>query len=102
MSTTVQELDVRLTLLEQKVAMLQHLTPRSAEGESAAMRGARLLHRASANQAAIAAVWSGALAELAITGKPVGAEKVQEMMAACGIRPEENEFSRGIIELREE
>jgi hypothetical protein len=34
--------------------------------------------------------------------KPVGAEKLQEMMLADGIDPNANEFSRGIIEMREE
>ena len=43
-----------------------------------------------------------AFAEMGIQGEPVGAEKVQEMIAACGVKPEDNVFSRGIIEMREE
>jgi len=43
-----------------------------------------------------------AFAEMGIQGEPVGAEKVQEMIAACGVKPENNVFSRGIIEMREE
>ncbi len=39
---------------------------------------------------------------LGATGTPIGAEKVQEMVAACGVNPEDNLFSRGIIEMREE
>ena len=43
-----------------------------------------------------------AFAEMGIHGAPIGAEKVQEMIAACGVQPEDNTFSRGIIEMREE
>ncbi len=41
-------------------------------------------------------------AEMGIRGAPIGAEKVQEMIAACGVRLEDNILSRGIIEMREE
>jgi len=40
--------------------------------------------------------------EMGIRGELIGAEKVQEMIAACGVRPEDNIFSQGIIETREE
>jgi hypothetical protein len=40
--------------------------------------------------------------EMGIRGEPVGAEKVQERLGACGVRPEDNVFSQGIIEMREE
>jgi hypothetical protein len=43
-----------------------------------------------------------AFAEMGIHGAPIGAEKVQEMIAACGVQPETNTFSQGIIEMREE
>ncbi|MBC8233667.1 hypothetical protein H8E77_29320 [bacterium] len=39
---------------------------------------------------------------MGIHGEPIGAENVQKMIAACGIKPEYNEFSRGIIAMREE
>jgi hypothetical protein len=39
--------------------------------------------------------------EMNIRGEPVGAENVQAMIAACGVRPEDNAFSRGIVEMRE-
>jgi hypothetical protein len=41
-------------------------------------------------------------AEMSIHGAPIGAEKVQEMIAACGVQPEAHTFSQGIIEMREE
>jgi hypothetical protein len=41
--------------------------------------------------------------ELGIEGiEPVGPEKLWEMFIADGIDPNDNEFSRGIIEMREE
>jgi hypothetical protein len=43
-----------------------------------------------------------AFTEMGIQGEPIGAEKVQEMIAAYGVKPEDNVFSRGIIEMREE
>ena len=43
-----------------------------------------------------------AFVEMGIHGAPIGAEKVQEMIAACGVQPEANTFSQGIIEMREE
>ena len=43
-----------------------------------------------------------AFEEMGIRGEPIGAEKVQAMIAACGVKPEENAFSQGIIEMREE
>jgi hypothetical protein len=40
-------------------------------------------------------------AEMNIYGESIGAENVQAMIAACGVRPEDNAFSRGIVEMRE-
>jgi hypothetical protein len=39
---------------------------------------------------------------MGITGEPIGAELVQEMMRACGMQPDDNAFSQGIIAMREE
>jgi hypothetical protein len=40
---------------------------------------------------------------LGATEEPIGAEELQKMMIAeCGVNPEDNLFSRGIIEMREE
>jgi hypothetical protein len=73
-----------------------------ASAEAAAKRGERLLQMASQNQALWEAGMAAAMKELGISGEPIGAEKVQEMIAACGVNPEDNEFSRGIVEMREE
>ena len=42
------------------------------------------------------------LKQLGIKGKPIGAKKLQEMMLARGFDPESNEFSQGIVAMREE
>jgi hypothetical protein len=70
--------------------------------QTAAERGARLLREAALNQERIAAGWAAAMREMGISGEPVGAEKLREMMIAEGVDPEDNQFSRGIIEMREE
>ena len=39
---------------------------------------------------------------MGIQDQPIGPERVQELIAACGVRPEMNAFSRGLIGMREE
>lgn len=102
MATTLEELEKRVVQVEQELARLQRLLEKPPADETPAERGARLLREAKASQAAISAAVAKAFEEMGITGEPIGAEKVQEMMLACGIKPEDNEFSRGIIEMREE
>ncbi|MEK7833927.1 MAG: hypothetical protein AAB401_22760 [Acidobacteriota bacterium] len=78
-------------------------TPTREIDWASAERGRRMLERASLNQERIAAGWAAAMREMGIPRmEPVSAEKLQEMMIAEGIDPESNEFSRGIIEMREE
>ena len=40
--------------------------------------------------------------EMGIRSEPIDAEELQEMVAACGVKAEDNIFSQGIIEMREE
>jgi hypothetical protein len=70
--------------------------------QTAVERGARLLQEAALNQERLAAGWAAAMRDMGVSGAPVGAEKLQEMMIAEGVNPEDNQFSRGIIEMREE
>ncbi len=70
--------------------------------QTAAERGAMLRREASLHQAEISAAAAAAFAEMGISGKPVGPEKLRAMMLADGVNPEDNQFSRGIIEMREE
>ena len=97
MAATLEELEKRLTIIEEELALRRQPTV-----ETPAQRGARLLRTAKPEQARMSATMAKVLADLGISGEPIGAEKLQQMMLADGINPEENQFSRGIIEMREE
>ncbi len=64
--------------------------------------GDRLLREAEAQRAQTVRAWDEAMAAMGISGEPIGAEQLQQLLIAEGINPEDNEFSRGIIEMREE
>lgn len=100
MSTTIEALEQRLVAVEQELARLR--TERRPAEESSAERGARLLREAALSQPAISAATAKAFAEMGITGEPVGIEKLQQMMLAAGVDPNDNAFSREIIAMREE
>ena len=64
-----------------------------------------LLRAAREDQAAVAAEarkFRKFLRQLGIRGKPIGAKKLRARLLKEGFDPEGNEFSRGIIEMREE
>jgi hypothetical protein len=61
-----------------------------------------LLREAREQQAEFAAGFRKFLKELGIRGKPIGAKKLRERMLQAGFDPESKQFSRGIIEMREE
>jgi hypothetical protein len=46
--------------------------------------------------------WQKFMKQLGIHGKPIGSKKLREMAIREGLDPESTEFSRGIIEMREE
>ena len=81
---------------------MQRLVEQSSQTEVQAQRGVQLLHEAQRNQAAISTAIAKAFAEMGITAEPIGAELVQEMMRACGMQPDDNAFSQGIVAMREE
>ena len=43
-----------------------------------------------------------AFAEMGIHGEAIEAELAQKMITACGVRPQDNLLSQGIVEMREE
>ena len=102
MCTTLEALEKRVEALEQEVSALRAKETTRRIDESAAERGARLWREAGEGRAAFAAAWIKALEQMGIRGQPIGAENVQAMIAACGFKPEDNEFSRGIIAMRKE
>jgi hypothetical protein len=65
--------------------------------------GEELIREAKRGHAALVRESEKFLKLLGITGKPIGAKKLREMILKEGkIDPNKNEFSRGIIEMREE
>jgi hypothetical protein len=97
----METLEKRLEVLQREVADLKkHLF--ACDVTSSAERGSRLLQEAEQGQEVIEATFARALSEMGINGAPIGAEKLQERLAVAGWKPEDNELSRGIIEMREE
>src|SRR5689334_17956365 len=97
MGTTLEDLESRLAKLEEEVASLKQLLAPRPFDETPAERGARLIREAALSQPKLAAAWAKAMQEMGIVGEPVGLEKLREMMAAGGIKPEDNALSREII-----
>src|SRR5439155_6139049 len=98
MATTLEELERRLTAVEQEVARLKQQLP-SVVAETPAERGARLLRHEPPAPGQAAAAWAAAMKQMGIQGEPISAEKLREMIVASGVNPDGNEFSRGIIEM---
>ena len=64
--------------------------------------GEELLRVSREEQAEFVAGWEKFMKQLGIRGKPIGAKKLREMLLKKGFDPESNEFSQGIIGMREE
>ena len=94
MTSTIAELEKRVAALEREVSYLRQELGIWTPGETPA--------ESERAQAEIKAAWARALEQMGIRGEPIGAEKLQAMMLAEGIKPEDNILSRGIIEMREE
>jgi hypothetical protein len=91
MATTLAELEQRVAALERELSSLRQILEAWTSGE--------LLLEDAHGQAE---AWERVKEQMGIRGEPIGAEKLQQMMLAEGIKPEENILSRGIIEMREE
>ena len=77
--------------------------PRQTEAEREDLALAEELLRVSREeQADLVAGWDEFLKQLGIRGKPIGAKKLRERLLKRGFNPESNEFSQGIIAMREE
>jgi hypothetical protein len=99
---SVEELEKRVVELEREIRELREELKPCWGDETPAERGARMRRRSQRGGEELAKLSAKVLAEMGIHGEPIGAEKVQEMMRAEGIKPEDNIISRGIIEMREE
>jgi len=104
MAIALDDVEKRLEKLEAAIGNLQQqLNFAQVPVETQAERGDELIRVARASQKQLEIAWAKVMRELGIEKlQPIGAEQLQEMMAAGGIDPSDNEFSRGIIEMREE
>lgn len=97
MAKTIEELESALGCLEQEIVRLKteidELRSRTLpdSGEKAKTENEQL-----------SLLLEQAFDQMGVSGKPIGAEKVRQMMRECGVEPEERLFSRSIIEFREE
>jgi hypothetical protein len=64
--------------------------------------GEQLIREGREGHAEFVAGWTKFMEEVGIQGKPLGAKKLRAMLLQSGIKPDANEFSRGIIAMREE
>ena len=64
--------------------------------------GEQLLREAREGHAEFVAGWREFIEELGVQGKPIGARKLRERLLQERINPANNEFSRGILAMREE
>jgi hypothetical protein len=101
MATTLEELEKRVTALEQEMA--------NARGDAAPVPDPKpwwwdipMLREARAQQAELSAIAAKVFAEMGVTGPPVGHEKLMEMMLAGGVDPNDNAASRELIAMRDE
>lgn len=97
MAKTIEELESALGCLEREIVRLKteidELRSRTLpdSGEKAKTENEQL-----------SLLLEQALDQMGVSGEPIGAEKVRQMMRECGVEPEERLFSRSIIEFREE
>jgi DNA/RNA-binding domain of Phe-tRNA-synthetase-like protein len=72
-----------------------------AEREDLAL-AEELLRVSRGEEADFIAGWKKFMKQLGIKSKPIGAKKLRERLLKKGFNPESNEFSQGIIAMREE
>jgi hypothetical protein len=102
MAATLEDLEQRVARMESELARLQRLVEQPPRDETPAQRGARLMAEARRGKAQLQRSMARAFQEMGIQGPPVPPEKLRELIAECGVQPEDNMISRGINEMREE
>lgn len=102
MAVRIEDLEKRLAALEEEVGWLRQRLEGSPLSEPLAEQGARLLRQAKATRAASSAAAARAAAELGLPAEPMSHEEFRAMLAASGINPDDNAFSREILAMREE
>ncbi len=104
MTATIDKLLIKTERIEQELAEVRQALEeiRPTKLLTPEERAVARLERVRLKNEKLMPLIDNAFKKMGITGEPISAEKVQEMLAAEGIKPEENSFSRGIIEMREE
>ncbi len=75
----------------------------AAESDGLACLGADLLRRAEESQPILETAWDDLLASWGIHGEPTGVERLRSLIQKeSGTTPDDNSFSRELIESREE
>jgi hypothetical protein len=100
-ATTLEKLEQRLAAVEEELRQLRLQFNASATGTTA-KSWAELRAQSRREKPLLRALIARAYEKMGITGTPVPPQQLREMMAADGIREEDNLFSRGIQEMREE
>jgi len=99
---SIDELEQRLVALERQMDVLRASLLHPVPEQIHAKTWARLPQETDLGQASFEVGWDRAMEKLGIQGQPLGVLRLREMIAACGFKPEDNAFSRGIIDMREE
>ena len=90
----------RLEELEQELEELRKVLAGAGEGTSPAAKA--LPHIRALNKGELQDTVERAFQEMGVRARPIGAEKVQQLLLDCGVDPEENAFSRELLALRGE
>jgi 7-keto-8-aminopelargonate synthetase-like enzyme len=100
MATTIETMAERLKKLEGEVQQLHaQLKQLLAEQPPMASPASRIRF---IDKEKLRSLTAETFQKMGIDNQPIGAENVQQMIADCGVKPEDNLFSRGVIEMREE
>jgi hypothetical protein len=99
---TLEELERRIAALEREVALLKAVGNGAIAPTDSSQRGARMIQEARASQASLTALSAELFAKMGIVQEPLGAQKLQSLILASGIKPDENVFSGEIKKMREE
>ena len=104
MSVNVMQLEAKLIWLRTEVdeALQEVNQKKQHEALTPEEWWAIRMKRVRAENESLRPLLDQAFDALSATETPIGAERVQQLVAACGVNPESDSFSQGLIEMREE
>ena len=97
--STIEEIQQKLKQIENEVAQLRAQLNRWLAQPSQSTQLERTIQFVDKEK--LRSLTTKTFEEMGIRSDPIDAEKLQEMVAACGVKAEDNIFSQGIIEMRE-